>query len=80
MSLPENFLWGGATAANQCEGAYNVDGRGLANVDICPAGKDRFKVMLGHGETLEPDTEHILSGNGRNRLLSSLQRRYRTSW
>ena len=56
MSLPENFLWGGATAANQCEGAYNVDGRGLANVDICPAGKDRFKVMLGHGETLEPDT------------------------
>ncbi len=59
MSLPENFLWGGATAANQCEGAYNVDGRGLANVDICPAGKDRFKVMLGHGETLEPDTEHV---------------------
>ena len=59
MSLPENFLWGGATAANQCEGAYNVDGRGLANVDICPAGKDRFKVLLGHGETLEPDTEHI---------------------
>ena len=59
MSLPENFLWGGATAANQCEGAYNVDGRGLANVDICPAGKDRFKVMLGHGETLEPDTGHV---------------------
>lgn len=20
--LPEGFLWGGATAANQCEGAY----------------------------------------------------------
>lgn len=28
--FPEGFLWGGATAANQCEGAYNVDGRGLA--------------------------------------------------
>ena len=27
--FPENFLWGGATAANQCEGAYNVDGKGL---------------------------------------------------
>lgn len=39
MSLPENFLWGGATAANQCEGAYNIGGRGLANVDICPSGK-----------------------------------------
>ena len=22
--FPEGFLWGGATAANQCEGAYNV--------------------------------------------------------
>lgn len=26
--FPENFLWGGATAANQLEGAYNVDGKG----------------------------------------------------
>ena len=28
MSFPKGFLWGGATAANQCEGAWNVDGRG----------------------------------------------------
>ena len=47
MSFPEGFLWGGATAANQCEGAYNEGGRGLANVDITPHGKNRFKVMLG---------------------------------
>ena len=33
MSFPKEFLWGGATAANQCEGAYQEDGRGLANVD-----------------------------------------------
>ena len=46
MSFPENFLWGGATAANQCEGAYREGGRGLANVDVCPAGKDRFPVCL----------------------------------
>ena len=26
--FPENFLWGGAVAANQCEGAYNEDGKG----------------------------------------------------
>lgn len=25
MSFPENFLWGGATAANQVEGAWNED-------------------------------------------------------
>ena len=24
--FPKNFLWGGAVAANQCEGAYNEDG------------------------------------------------------
>ncbi|MGZ7144628.1 family 1 glycosylhydrolase, partial [Streptococcus pyogenes] len=25
--FPKNFLWGGAIAANQAEGAYNEDGR-----------------------------------------------------
>ena len=27
--IPENFLWGGAIAANQCEGAYLEDGKGI---------------------------------------------------
>lgn len=43
----KNFLWGGATAANQCEGGYREENRGLANVDVIPAGKDRFDVCLG---------------------------------
>ena len=29
--MPEGFLWGGATAANQCEGGFDLDGRGIAN-------------------------------------------------
>jgi len=58
MSFPENFLWGGATAANQCEGAYQEGGRGLANVDVCPAGKDRFPVGLGRMPMLVPDDKH----------------------
>jgi beta-glucosidase/6-phospho-beta-glucosidase/beta-galactosidase len=29
-NFPEGFLWGGAIAANQCEGAYNEDGKGLS--------------------------------------------------
>ena len=57
--LRKDFLWGGATAANQCEGAYNEGGRGLANVDICPAGKDRFRVMSGHDVKFTPDAEHL---------------------
>ena len=32
--FPENFMWGGAVAACQIEGAYNVDGRGLSTSDI----------------------------------------------
>ncbi|MDT0190744.1 glycoside hydrolase family 1 protein [Rothia terrae] len=36
--FPEGFLWGGATAANQIEGAYNVDGKGLSVQDILPHG------------------------------------------
>lgn len=38
MSFPENFLWGGAIAANQCEGAYLEDGKGLSIQDVMPKG------------------------------------------
>lgn len=34
MTFPKNFLWGGAVAANQCEGAYLEDGKGLDIRDI----------------------------------------------
>jgi len=47
MGFPSDFLWGGATAANQCEGGFDQYGRGLANVDVCPKGKDRGKVISG---------------------------------
>ena len=36
--FPENFLWGGAVAANQCEGAYKEDGKGLSIQDVMPQG------------------------------------------
>ena len=34
--FPEGFFWGGATAANQLEGAYNEDGKGLSTADMVP--------------------------------------------
>lgn len=33
MSFPANFLWGGATAANQFEGGWNEGGRGASVAD-----------------------------------------------
>lgn len=36
--FPEHFLWGGAVAANQCEGAYLEDGKGLSIQDVAPKG------------------------------------------
>lgn len=34
MTFPDNFLWGGAIAANQCEGAWNEDGKGMSVADV----------------------------------------------
>ena len=33
-TFPEGFLWGGATAAYQCEGAWQDDGKGFAVTDL----------------------------------------------
>ncbi len=38
MSFKKDFFWGGAVAANQCEGAWNVDGRGPALTDVTTGG------------------------------------------
>ena len=38
MGFPQNFLWGGATAANQYEGGYAEDGKGLAVAELITDG------------------------------------------
>lgn len=57
--LSKNFLWGGAIAANQCEGAYKEGKRGLSNLDMIPAGEQRFAVACG--EKKAEDLEDGLS-------------------
>jgi len=59
MGFPQDFLWGGATAANQVEGAYDEDGRGLANVDLAPAGEDRGAIITGQKKHTEFDDDHF---------------------
>lgn len=38
LEFPQGFLWGGATAANQFEGGYNEEGKGLSTADVITAG------------------------------------------
>ena len=38
----DDFLWGGATAANQFEGGWNEGGKGLSTADV------------GHGSRADP--------------------------
>ena len=45
--FPDGFLWGGATAANQYEGAYKDGDKGLTIADLLPMGKDRLRIMAG---------------------------------
>lgn len=52
MMFPHNFLWGGATAANQIEGAYLADGKGLSVQDVMPHG-------LHTPPTAEPTSDNL---------------------
>lgn len=40
MKFKDDFLWGGSLAANQCEGAFDEDGRGLDLMDVIPGGRE----------------------------------------
>ena len=39
MGFKKDFLWGGATAANQLEGGAHEGNRGPANVDLCSGAR-----------------------------------------
>ena len=41
MPFPKGFFWGGATAANQCEGAWNEGGRGPSETDYALVGASK---------------------------------------
>lgn len=41
-TFPHGFLWGGAIAANQAEGAFDADGKGLSTADMVPYYKKKI--------------------------------------
>lgn len=52
--FPKDFLWGGALAANQAEGAWDADGKGESILDHLTGGAvDRFRELTLE---IEPDT------------------------
>ena len=53
--FPKEFLWGGATAANQCEGAWNINGKGMSVADCSTYKKnvDPKDYRAQHGITKE---------------------------
>ncbi len=50
----KDFLWGGAVAANQCEGAWNEGGKGISGPDLCTGGSHTTSKRITR--TLEADT------------------------
>lgn len=62
LTLKKEFLWGGATAANQFEGAWNTDGKGASTSDMCTNGTHtnpkRITTAIEEG-TLYPSHEAI---------------------
>lgn len=60
--MREDFLWGGAMAANQCEGGWQEGGRGMGLVDVIPYGENRMPVMEGHMDYRDLPEDTIFPG------------------
>ncbi|GFP74085.1 glycoside hydrolase family 1 protein [Clostridium fungisolvens] len=58
--FPKNFLWGGATAANQYEGGYNEGGRGLALSDLITNGSNSSPRKIYYMDTKGNENSIIL--------------------
>ena len=78
-------MWGGATAANQCEGAWNIDGKGISIADCTRIKKnvnkkdykslheiksEDIECAMATDDTVEYPKRHGID------FLSSLQRRF----
>lgn len=69
MDHKQKFLWGSATAAYQCEGAWNEGGKGKSNWDVfCHSEKNNVNPVTGdvacdHYHRFEEDIRMLAEGN-----------------
>lgn len=47
--LPDNFMWGGAVAANQLEGGWQEGGKGVSIMDVLTAGSNQTMRRITDG-------------------------------
>jgi len=66
--FPNNFLWGGATAANQIEGAFDEDGKGLSAADFVPYIPKAERTKDHAMEITSEEISKILSGEANARF------------
>jgi len=65
--FPKNFLWGGATAANQIEGAFDEDGKGLSAADFVEYVPKEERIKDNAMEVSPEEIRKALSGESTRR-------------
>lgn len=64
----DGFLWGGATAANQIEGAFDKDGKGLSSADFVEYIPKDQRTKDNHMEVTTEHIQKVLSGEHSGRF------------
>lgn len=57
--MPKDFLWGGAIAANQAEGAFQVDGKGISLADVHKYYPDKTNAEISQEQIKGMSVEDI---------------------
>lgn len=74
--FPQNFLWGGATAATQYEGGYNEGGRGLATNDFVSEGSSqiprKISCQLADGKQVLLDREEAMPSDAQGCIMEGV--------
>ena len=60
----QKFLWGSATAAYQCEGAWDEDGKGLGEWDVFSHGKLHVTVNTDGTVSVDQADEALVDNEG----------------